>query len=158
VSTSDFGIAFNNPGEGKTFGDQFIQTNHPDVLFQVAGKTGNGVLEAACGAGIHGIGVDVDEWLSLNADTDPTYQCIVTSAEKHLSNSVRDTIQAIAADTATAGVSNFDATNDGIGVSPEHDGAGLITSDIQTLLDDALAGMQAGTLVTCPADTCGQPE
>ena len=48
VSTSDFTIAFNNPGEGKNFADQFIATNHPDVVFQVAGKTGNGVLESAC--------------------------------------------------------------------------------------------------------------
>ena len=56
------------------------------MLFQVAGKTGNGVLEAACEAGLHGIGVDVDQWLSLTADTDPDVQCIVTSAEKQLAD------------------------------------------------------------------------
>jgi basic membrane protein A len=156
VSTSDFGVAFNDPGTGKTFAEQFIQTNSPDVLFQVAGKTGNGVLEAACAAGIHGIGVDVDQWGSLNADTDTTYQCIVTSAEKHLSVSVDQTIEAIANDTATGGIANFDAANDGIGLSEEHDGAGLITTDIQALLDAALAGMKDGSVVTCP-ETCGQP-
>jgi basic membrane protein A len=156
VSTSDFSVAFNNPGEGKTFASQFIQTNKPDVLFQVAGKTGNGVLEAACAAGINGIGVDVDQWLSLAADTNAQYNCIVTSAEKHLSSSVEQTIQAIAAGTAKGGVLNFDATNDGIGVSPEHDTKGLITSDIQAKLDAALQAMKAGTLVTCP-DNCGQP-
>ncbi len=156
VSTSDFGVAFNDPGTGKTFADQFIQTNSPDVLFQVAGKTGNGVLEAACAAGIHGIGVDVDEWLSLAADTTPTYQCLVTSAEKHLASSVEQTINAINDGTAVAGVAHFDATNDGIGVSEEHDAAGLITPDIQALLDAALAGMQDGSVVTCP-DPCGQP-
>ncbi len=158
VSTSDFGVAFNDPGTGKTFANQFIQTNHPDVLFQVAGKTGNGVLEAACAAGINGIGVDVDQWLSLSADTDTTYQCIVTSAEKHLSNSVEQVVNAIAAGTAAAGpggVLHFDATNDGIGVSPEHDGKGLITPDIQALLDAALAGMKDGSVVTCPPDSCG---
>jgi basic membrane protein A len=157
VSTSDFNVAFNDPGAGKTFADQFIATNQPDVLFQVAGKTGNGVLEAACAAGIHGVGVDVDQWLSLNAANDPAYQCIVTSAEKRLSNSVRDTITAIAGGTATGGIATFDATNDGIGISPEQDGAGLITSDIQALVDAALAGMQDGSLVTCP-DNCGFPE
>jgi basic membrane protein A len=159
VSTSDFGVAFNNPGEGNTFATQFIATNSPDVLFQVAGKTGNGVLQAACTAGIHGIGVDVDQWGSLKAATDPTYNCIVTSAEKHLSVSVEDTIKAIGAGTAApgpGGVLHFDATNDGIGVSAEQDGAGLITPAIQTLLDTALAAMKAGTLTTCPA-TCGQP-
>ncbi len=157
VSTSDFGVAFNDPGTGKTFADQFIQTNSPDVLFQVAGKTGNGILESACAANIHGIGVDVDQWLSLAADTTPTYNCIVTSAEKHLSSSVEQTIQAIAGGTAVGGVATFDANNDGIGVSPEHDGLGLITPAIQALLDTALQGMKDGTVVSCPADSCGQP-
>jgi len=156
VSTSDFGVAFNDPGTGKTFATQFIQTNHPDVLFQVAGKTGNGVLEAACAAGINGIGVDVDQWVSLSADTTPTYKCIVSSAEKHLSSSVEQTIQAIAAGSAAGGVLHFNATNDGIGASPEHDSKGLITSDIQAKLDAAVAAMKAGTLTTCTA-TCGQP-
>jgi basic membrane lipoprotein Med (substrate-binding protein (PBP1-ABC) superfamily) len=156
VSTSDFGVAFNDPGAGKTFADQFIDTNSPDVLFQVAGKTGNGVLESACAAGIHGIGVDVDQWLSLSADTTPTYQCIVTSAEKHLAVSVQETIKAIFSGTQAAGLSFFNATNDGIGVSPENSGAGLITADIQGLLDAALAGMQDGSVVTCP-ENCGQP-
>lgn len=156
VSTSDFGVAFNDPGAGKTFADQFIDTNDVDVMFQVAGKTGNGVLQSACGKGIHGIGVDVDQWLSLNADSDPTYQCIVTSAEKGLASSVQQTIEAIADGSATGGVNNFDATNDGIGVSPENSGAGLITTEIQGLLDAAMAGMQDGSVDTCP-ENCGQP-
>ena len=158
VSTSDFGVAFNNPGEGKNYADQFIQTNHPDVLFQVAGKTGNGVLESACNNDLVGIGVDVDQWLSLNADTDAKYQCIVTSAEKHLSNSVQMTIQQIASGSVPEvdpfGALHFNATNDGIGISPEHDSKGLITSDIQTLIDNAIAGMKDGSLVTCP-ENCG---
>ena len=47
--TNDFSAAaFNDPAGGKTFAETFIKTNKVDVLFQVAGKTGNGVLEAAC--------------------------------------------------------------------------------------------------------------
>ena len=158
VSTSDFGIAFNDPAAGKTFADQFIATNSPDVLFQVAGKTGNGVLESACAAGIHGIGVDVDQWLSLGADTTATYNCIVTSAEKHLAVSVEETVKGIFLGTQAGGLSFFNATNDGIGLSPENSGAGLITPEIQALVDAALVGMAAndGSVVTCPA-TCGQP-
>ncbi|HYI21434.1 MAG TPA: BMP family ABC transporter substrate-binding protein [Candidatus Limnocylindrales bacterium] len=159
VSTSDFNIAFNDPAAGATFAEQFIATNEPDVLFQVAGKTGNGVLQAACENDLHGIGVDVDQWLSLNAAADPTYDCIVTSAEKKLSSSVQDTISQIADGTIApeGGVLFFNANNDGIGLSPEGSGAGLITAEIQALVDAALAEMQAGTLVTCP-DNCGQPE
>jgi basic membrane protein A len=159
VSTSDFGVAFNDPGAGKTFGDQFIATNEPDVLFQVAGKTGNGVLEAACESDIIGIGVDVDQWLSLSADTDPTYDCILTSAEKHLSSSVQDTINAIADGTleTAGGVLQFNATNDGIGVSPDHSDSGLITTELQGLINDALIGMEDGSVVTCP-ENCGSAE
>ena len=156
VSTSDFTVAFNDPAAGKTFAEQFIDTNDVDVLFQVAGKTGNGVLEAACEAGIHGIGVDVDQWLSLAAESDSTYQCIVTSAEKQLASSVEATIVAIADGSAEAGLSFFNASNDGIGLSPEQSGAGLITAEVQGLIDAALAGMQDGSLVTCP-ETCGTP-
>ena len=79
-STSDLTKAFNDPTTGKTFAQQFLSRTDVDVMFQVAGKTGNGVLEAACEAGIYGIGVDVDQALSYpNAA-----KCIVTSAEKHL--------------------------------------------------------------------------
>ena len=35
-----------------------------DVIFQVAGLTGNGVLQAACEANIVAIGVDVDQFVS----------------------------------------------------------------------------------------------
>jgi basic membrane protein A len=156
VSTSDFGVAFNDPAAGRTFAEQFIDTNDVDVLFQVAGKTGNGVLEAACAADIHGIGVDVDQWVSLGADDDPAYDCIVTSAEKKLASSVEQTISAIADGSVAPGIATFNAANDGIGLSPENSGAGLITPEIQTLLDEALAGMEAGTLETCP-ENCGQP-
>jgi basic membrane protein A and related proteins len=165
VSTSDFTIAFNSPSDGKTYADQFIQQNHPDVVFQVAGKTGNGILESTCANNLYGIGVDVDQWGSLNAAGDPTYGCIVTSAEKHLSASVSDVIQQIylAKSSADLGLDqfgslHFNASNDGIGVSPEQDGKGLITPDIQALVDAATTAMQADPpLVTCP-DNCGSAQ
>ena len=64
--TNDFSnAAFNDPVGGKEFAQTFITTNKVDVLFQVAGKTGNGVLDAACDANIYGVGVDVDQAISL---------------------------------------------------------------------------------------------
>ena len=150
VSTSDFTKAFNSPSTGTAFATQFIKANGVDVLFQVAGKTGNGVLGAACTAKIMGIGVDVDQFISYPA-ADP---CIWTSAEKHLSKTVAAAITAIAGGTAVAGDNKFNASNDGIGVSPAHDKAW--PADLQGKLDAALAAMKAGTLKTCP-DKCGQP-
>ena len=80
-------------------------------MFQVAGKTGNGVLQSVQAAGIYGIGVDVDQWISTHDQAD----CIVTSAEKHLTKAVREGIEAFAGGSARAGNVFYGADNDGIG-------------------------------------------
>src|SRR4029079_15961007 len=63
--TNDFSAAaFQDQAGGKTFAENFLAQNKDvDVLFQVAGLTGNGVLDAACAANILGIGVDVAPFL-----------------------------------------------------------------------------------------------
>ena len=151
ASTTDLQKAFNDPVAGKVLGSQLISQGHADVLFQVAGKTGNGVLDAACAAqNVYAIGVDVDQFLSYpNADS-----CIVTSAEKHLSNAVEQAIKAVNDGTIKAGNNLFNAANDGIGISPYHGKDSLISADLKAKLDDAIAKMKAGTLTTCPAK-CG---
>ncbi len=150
-STGDVTKAYGDPTWGKTFGAQFITQQKVDVLFPVAGATGNAALDAACSAGIIAVGVDVDEYLSYpSAD-----KCIVTSAEKHLSNAVQQTIAAIAGGTAKGGISKFNAANNGVGISPFENTSITLPSDLQGKLDTALAAMKAGTLVTCPAGSCG---
>jgi basic membrane protein A len=147
--------AFHDPVAGNNFAQQLMQQNPgTDVMFQVAGDTGNGVLQAACAAGINGIGVDVDPWLSLNADNNPTYQCLVTSATKAVQKAVSDAITGIAAGTVQGGDFLFNAASDGVGIAPEHDGKGLITPEIQAKLDAAFAGMKDGSVVSCPTN-CG---
>ena len=151
--TRDFSAAaFNDPAGGKVFANTFIKSNKVDVLFQVAGKTGNGVLEAACASNIYGIGVDVDQWVSLGA---PANACIITSAEKHVESAVNQAIMGISAGSLAAGDVLFNAANDGIGASPFHDKASLFGPEVQAALDTALAGMKAGTLKTCPDTGCG---
>ena len=154
VSDSDFKVGFADQAAGKTFGDQFITQNKGlDVLFQVAGLTGNGLVDAACAANINAVGVDVDQHESYPA----SQPCILTSAEKHLALSVNDSIVAIADGSAKGGLTYFNATNDGIGVSPFYEAASKLPPEIQTTLDTALAGMKAGTVVTCPpAPECGK--
>ena len=153
VSASDFTKAFYNPGAGKAYAAQFISQKGDDVMFQVAGSTGNGVLQAACAANIIGIGVDVDEYLSLNAATTAGYGCILTSAEKHLSTTVESAVTQIAAGTAKGGNVLYNAANNGIGLAP-FTGSVTVSADIQAKVAAALAAMQAGTLTTCPSN-CG---
>jgi basic membrane protein A len=150
-STGDPVKAYGDPTWGKTFSAQFIPQKGVDVLFQVAGNTGNGALDAACEAGIWAIGVDVDQYLSYpTAD-----KCIIFSAEKKLSNAVSGTIKSIDGGTAKGGIMKFNAANDGVGGSPLYNAqAAGLPSDLQSKLDAAFAQMKAGTLKTCP-DPCG---
>src|SRR3972149_3312855 len=99
VTESDFVKAFYDKAGGKTFAKTFIALNKPDVIFQVAGQTGNGVLEAACEAGLLGVGVDGDQDLSIQ----PPPTCLVTSAEKHLQVTVADMITRLASGAAPPG-------------------------------------------------------
>ncbi len=151
VTESDFNKAFNDPVTGKAIATQLITQKNPDVLFQVAGKTGNGVLEAACEKNIYAVGVDVDQALS-NPDT---AKCTVTSAEKKLTTSVSTDIANIVAGTAKGGDDHWDAKRDGIGASSFHDLASVVPADVQGKLDTALAAMKAGTLKTCPSKATG---
>ena len=115
--TNDFSnAAFNDPVGGKTFAQTFITSNKPDVLFQVAGKTGNGVLDAACAANIYGIGVDVDQCAVL-----PERRQVHRDQRREAprSSATGTAIQEIAGGhRQAAGDVLFNAKNDGIGVSP----------------------------------------
>jgi basic membrane protein A len=152
--TNDFSAAaFQDQAGGKLFAEGFLKTNkNVDVLFQVAGLTGNGVLDAACGAKppILGIGVDVDQYRSYpNAAP-----CLLTSATKSLELAVSDSIKKISDGSAAPGDTLYDAKNDGIGVAVGHDNSNHWAPDAQTKINAALAGMKDGSLKTCP-DKCG---
>ena len=152
--TNDFSkAAFQDQAGGTTYATNFLAQNKKvDVLFQVAGLTGNGILDAACASKtpVLGIGVDVDQFPSYPA-ADP---CLLTSAEKHLQLAVSDALKAVAAGTITPGNVLYDAKNNGIGVSQGHNNGDKWAAGTQDLLNKALAGMKDGSLKTCP-DNCG---
>jgi basic membrane protein A len=144
---------FNDPTAGKTIANQFMDQG-ADILFQIAGLTGQGVLEAVCakGGGVYGIGVDVDQAVSLPNLS----KCIVTSAEKKLKDTVQAVVLSVASDTFKAGTVAYNAasTPPAIGLSPYHDNASLITPDIQAKVDAALAGLKDGSLDPCSPLKC----
>jgi len=154
VSASDFVKGFADQSAGKDFAAIFIRQNPGiDVVFQVAGLTGNGVIDAACTAKINAIGVDVDQYQSYAA----SQACILTSAEKHLAVSVSTAIQQVSAKTAKGGIIFYNAATDGIGVSPFYGAASKLPADIQATIDKAIAGMKDGSIKTCPpAPDCGK--
>ncbi len=153
VST-DITKAFNDPTTGKAIAQQMIGQK-ADWIFQVAGLSGSGALEAACATpNTYGIGVDVDQ-----APAFPNLKCVVTSAEKHLALATAAAIKAIAAGTDKGGNITYDASSTpvGIGVSDFHDLKSMMTADLQKKIDDALAGMKAGTVDPCKPADCFKP-
>lgn len=145
-------VGFNDPAKGRTLANQFISQG-ADVVFQIAGLTGQGVLEAACAKdGVYGIGVDVDQAVSL-----PNLaKCIVTSAEKKLVDTVKAVVLSVASDTFKPGNVFYNAASDpeAIGLSPYHDHAALITPEIQAKIDAALQGLKDGSLDPCAPIKC----
>ena len=146
--SEDITTAFNDPTTGAALAEQMIGQD-VDVLFQVAGLSGQGALEASCDADIYGIGVDVDQALALPGET-----CIVTSAEKQLVDAVSEAIQRVADGTAVGGTVVLDAASDPpkVGASAFHNHPDLLTDELQALLDDATAAMSAGDLNPCEGD------
>jgi basic membrane protein A len=158
VSAAADKAAFNDPPGGTAFAKLLLR-NFPnvDVIFQVAGATGNGVLQAACEAGIYGIGVDVDQYVSVPDNA----KCTIVSAEKKLKKNVSDVIQQIDAGTYKAGTNRLDITTDDVGLSSFHEHESLITADTKAKIDAAVAAMKAGTLKACeegPTGACIIPK
>jgi len=145
-------VGFNDPAKGKTIAGTFI-SGGADVVFQIAGLTGQGALEAVCAAdGVWGIGVDVDQAVSLPNLS----KCIVTSAEKKLVDTVKAVVLSVASDTFKAGTVAYNAASvpPAIGLSPYHDNAALITPDIQSKIDAAIKGFEDGSLDPCAPTKC----
>lgn len=146
VSAAADKAAFGDPPGGQAFATQVL-TQFPDVdvVFQVAGATGNGVLQVACDKGIMAIGVDVDQYISAPA----TAKCTVVSAEKKLKKNVSDAIQRIASKTDKGGKLVLDLTTEDVGLSPYHDFESQITPEIQAKVEAAVAALKDGSLKAC---------
>jgi basic membrane protein A and related proteins len=153
VSPAPDAKAFNDPNGGKAFAQQLLQQfPDVDVMFQVAGATGNGVLQAACAANIYAIGVDVDQHLS----TPESDKCIVTSAEKFLKKNVSDAIVRIKNGTDKGGPIVLGISTDDVGLAPFYsfDGS-LITDAIKQKIADATAGLKDGSIKACALNSFG---
>jgi basic membrane protein A len=149
VTDSDINAAFYDHAGGTLFTESLIEVNQPDVIFQVAGQTGLGAIDAACAAGLWAIGVDANQY-----ETYPEGQpCIVTSAEKKLADTTSTIIQGVVGGTATPGTVVWDAANGGVAISPLTP-PDAISDEAKAKIDEAIKAMGDGTLVTCP-ENCG---
>jgi basic membrane protein A len=152
VSAAPDKAAFADAPGGKAFAQQMLTANKQiDVIFQVAGLTGNGVLQAACEAGITAIGVDVDQFIS----TPETAKCTAVSAEKKLKKNVSDAIVRIKDGKDKGGTLKLGIDTDDVGLSPFHDYESKITPDTKAKIDKAIADLKSGALQACAATASG---
>lgn len=121
---------FEDPAKGKENATTLYSMG-ADIVFQVAGKTGEGVFEAAKELGKYAIGVDSDQRY-----IDPEH--ILASMIKEVGTSIFDTIGKIQkGEVARGEVSVYSLAENGVGLSYGDDTmAQLVSDEIKAELDD----------------------
>lgn len=87
-----FAGGWNDPAKGKELAHTMYQQG-ADIVFQVAGGTGDGIFQAAKEVGRYAIGVDSDQHFILEEASPDLANVIVTSVVKNVDNSLFRAIQ-----------------------------------------------------------------
>ena len=132
--------SFADSATGKTMANTAI-TNGADIVFQAAGATGLGVIEACQEAGVYAIGVDSDQ-SSIAPNT------VLTSAMKRVDNAVYEAVQELLDGTLEGGVKSFDLAAGGVDIAPSQD---LIAPEVITAVEEVKEKIISGEVVV-PAD------
>src|SRR6266404_2553896 len=106
---------FTDPTPCKAIANKQVADNNADILFQVAGACGIGVLDAATAKNVYSIGVDVDQSKDSTGAARPS---VITSAVKRIDVAAYDIVNM--AETGTyanfvASPTKFDLAHDGVG-------------------------------------------
>lgn len=128
--------SFADSATGKTMANTAI-TNGADIVFQAAGATGLGVIEACQEVGVYAIGVDSDQ-SSIAPKT------VLTSAMKRVDNAVYDAVQELIDDKLEGGVQTFDLAAGGVDIAPSQD---LISDDVIKAVDEVKEKIISGDVV-----------
>jgi len=112
-----------------------------DILFQVAGGSGLGYIQAAKTAGVYAIGVDADQ-----ADVAPG--TVITSALKKVDVAVFQTIRSVRLSTFKSGDNLFTVANDAVGFGKLDK---IVPKTASDAANQALADIKSGKIT--PKDT-----
>jgi basic membrane protein A len=105
---------FNDPASGKALA-LAQHSRGAEIIFQVAGGTGEGVIAAAKEQGFLAIGVDSDQAYLAPEN-------VLTSAIKRVDTSVFLTAKRLRDGNLTGGIETFDLRNGGVGIGSIHKG------------------------------------
>lgn len=130
--------SFTDPAKGKELAlGQY--NSGADIVYQAAGPTGTGVIEAAKQLDRYVIGVDADQ---NNVAPDN----VITSMQKKVDVAVFRTIESIVKGTFKAGTSVFGVKDGGIGLAPFHGLDGIVPADVKSKLADLTEQIKSGSL------------
>ncbi|MFJ4472243.1 BMP family protein [Streptomyces sp. NPDC089424] len=105
---------FSSPDKGKAAAEGQIEKK-ADVVYQAAGLSGQGVIEAAAKAKVWAIGVDSDQY---QQEALATYkEFILTSALKDVGGAVYSLAKSVEGGKPLTGVQTFDLKVDGVGLA-----------------------------------------
>lgn len=136
-------VKFANSFSDQALGSQIAQqeiNDGADIIFQVAGSTGIGVIDAAKSRHVYAIGVDADQSY-LAPDT------ILTSAVKGVDTATFDVIKQALDHHWKSGIQYFNLKNGGVGlgkVNPK------VPQDIQKQVDQLAQQIKNGTITVSP--------
>lgn len=131
---------FEDPAKGKESA-LALYSKGVDIIFQVAGKTGEGVFEAAKDVQKYAIGVDSDQRF-INPDA------IVASMIKGVSLSIYESIERIEAGTFESGkIYTYGAKENGVGISyGSDDMKQIVTEETKKQIDEIAQKIMSGEL------------
>ncbi|PAZ11437.1 BMP family ABC transporter substrate-binding protein [Streptomyces sp. SA15] len=129
---------FSSPDKGKAAAEGQIEKK-ADVVYQAAGLSGQGVIEAAAKAKVWAIGVDSDQYEQAALASYKNY--ILTSALKDVGGAVYALAKSVEDDKPLTGVQTFDLKVNGVGLAESNPEMAKIAG-----LSDAVAKAKAGII------------
>jgi len=129
---------FNDPAKGQTQATGLYEAGD-DIIYQAAGGSGSGVFAAAKAANKKAIGVDSDQYNTV----DPALKdVIITSMLKRVDTAVFNFVDGFGKGEFKAGQKVFDLKADGVGYST----SGGFVDDIKAKIEDYKSKIIAGTI------------
>lgn len=131
---------FNDPAKGKEAALALYEKGC-DIVFHIAGLTGNGVFDAAKEKGKYAFGVDVDQNY-LNPDV------IITSAEKKLTEATFLVVKSVLDGTFKGGTNvTYGLKEGGVGISDFHNFNDKIPQEIKDAIAKAIEDINNGVII-----------
>ncbi len=131
--------SFEDPAKGKEMA-LTIFNKGADIIFQIAGNTGNGVIEAAKDGGFYAIGVDSDQGYIAPGS-------IMGSMMKRVGLSVFETIRNILGGSYENGaVITYGIAQNGVGMSKDDDMKKIVGDDVMNKLAEIEKGLVEKTI------------